>query len=439
MDYKISVENKGEVYRDIRIEIPRKEYLKRFDAAAQKASSKVRLNGFRPGKAPKDMVAKLYGTELHHEVMEVLADKALREAIEKHSLNIVGHPHVHFGKDDGEKDLEITANVAVVPSPEIKGYKKLKFEVEVRNPAEDELSRELDGLRERKAEYRKLENRDVAQEGDFATVEYRATVEGKALGKKETETRFVTIGKGMLPEELDKALIGTKVGEARDVQIALSENYADKAMAGKTADYRVEIKELQEKILPELSDEFAKETGMAEDLSGLKTRMQKEIEEAYKEQNLRAKEKKLFETILEKNPFEVPEVMIDEEIRSLLFEMNALDRRNEKSYRIDVAPFRQHLKPQAEYRVKSLLALDRIIEQDKIQPSDEEFEAWLEGLVTKGGFKSREELNKQVGLPESADRLKTICAREKTTEDLIEKSDITEVAPKVPEADSAEV
>lgn len=432
MDYKISVENKGEVYRDIRIEVPRTEYLRRFDAAVQKASSKVRLNGFRPGKAPKEMVAKLYGTELHHEVMEGLADNAIRKAIEKHSLDIVGTPHVHFGKDDGEKDLEITANVAVMPKPEIKGFKKLKLEVETKQPDEDDLKKELDGLRERKAEYKKLEGREVAQKDDFALVEYTAEVEGKPLGKKDKEHRFITIGKGMLPEELESALVGAKVGESRHVQIPLSENYGDKTLAGKMADYHIEIKEIQEKILPELNDQFAKDSGIADTLDELKTRMKKEIEDAYAEQNLRAKEKKLFETILEANPFEVPEVMVDEEIRSLLFEMNALDRRSEKSYRIDVSPFRQHLKPQAEYRVKSLLALDRIIEQEKIEPTEEEFEAWLEGLVTKGGFKTREELNKQVGLPESAPRLKAICAREKTTEDLIAKASITEIAPKEP-------
>ncbi len=428
MEYKISIEPQGEVYRNIHIEIPREEYSRRFDAAVSRTSSKARLKGFRPGKAPREMIAKMYRSELHHEVMETLASTAIRSAVEKHALDVVGMPKVTFGDDDGTKDIAITANVAVVPKPEISGHDKLKLEVEVRTVTDADYDREIDGMREQQSQFKKIEDRDNAQEGDYALVSYAATVDGEPFGKSDKpEERFVKVGGGMLMPELDELLKTAKRGETKEIEIPVSPDYPDAKFAGKTAVYKLELKELEEKIMPPIDDEFAKKTGLAEDLSTLQTKLREELAKVFEDQNTQAKEKALFEALIEKNPFEVPEVMVDEEIRNLLFEMNALDRRAEKSYRIDVSPFRKPLQKQAEYRVKSLVIVDRIVEQDKIEPTDEEFEKWLDDLVTKSGFKSREELNKQFGLPQNAPRLRTILAREQATTRLLDKAKITEV------------
>jgi len=441
MDYKISVEPAGEAYRNIEIEIPRAVYSKKFDDAVNRASSKVRLKGFRPGHAPKAMVAKLYGTELHQEVMEGLANTALREAVKKHELNIVGSPQVKFGEDSGDNDLQITANVAVYPTPKIEGYDALKLEVEVRSFKEEDVDKEIDSYREQRADFKKIEDRTKAQKDDFALVEYSAEVDGEPFPSDKKEKRFVQIGSKMLPEELDAALAGAEVGKPVEVEVPISADYAEKKFAGKTAKYSIVITELSKKELPELNDEFAKAAG-AEDLAGLRAQVKTNLEKALEDQNTQAKERKLFEAIIEKNPFDVPQVMVDDEMRNILFEMGVLDRRSRKSYEMDMTPFRKPLEKQAEYRVKSIVVLDRIVEQEKVEPTKEELESWLDGLVSKGGFKSREELNKQVGYPDGAERLKSVLAREKITENLLAKAKIKEVpwkekSPEDAEAESA--
>ncbi|MFN8389214.1 MAG: trigger factor [Bdellovibrionota bacterium] len=427
MDLKISVETQGEVHRNINIEIPRTEYSRRFDDALHKASSKVRLKGFRPGRVPKAMVAKLYGSEIHSEVMEAFALKGLQTAFDEHKLEIVGRPEVKYGEDDGKEDLKITAAVAIAPKPTINEFKNLALEVEVKEFKESDVEHELEHVRGHHAEYLPIEDRKVVEKGDYAAVEYELLVDGKLLPGEKKQTRFAEVGSGTrLPKQLDDALIGAPVGEEQTVKVTLDDS-SDPALAGKEAEYVFTVSEIRKRVLPELSDDLAKKSGMAEDLEGLKKAVREQVEKSVTDQNLATKERKLFEKLIELNPFELPQAMVDEEIRSMLFEMGAMDRRKRESYQMDVSPFRQHLGAQADYRVRSVVILDRIREQEDFKPSDEDFEQWLDGLVTKGGFKSREELDKHFGLPQNKERLLEICAREKTTENLVSSAKITEV------------
>jgi trigger factor len=427
MDFKISVEEQGEVYRNISIEVPRAEYSRRFDDAVSRASGRVRLKGFRPGRVPKEMVAKLYGSELHHEVMESFAVKGLKTAFDEHKLEVVGRPEVTFGENDGTEDLKITAAVAIAPKPQVNNYNDLSFEAEVRNVTDADVENELEHIRKHHGEFVAVEGRNTVEQGDYAALEYELLVDGNPLPDAKKETRFVEAGAERLPKELDQALIGAPIGEDREAAVSFNDDEADTQLAGKSGVYRFKVSEIKQRLLPELNDELAKKTGMAEDLSGLRDAVRKDLEKSAEDQNTAARERKLFETLIERNSFEVPQIMIDEEIRALLFEMGIMDRRNQKSYQMDISPFRKHLEDQALFRVRSLILLDRIREQEKVKPTDEEFENWLEGLVTKGGFKSREELNTHFGLPKNRDRLLEICAREKTTEKLLQSATITEV------------
>lgn len=426
MNCKISVEPQGEVYRNIHIAIPHEEYSKRFDVALGKTAAKVRLKGFRPGRAPKAMVAKLYGTEIHQEVMETLASSALRTAMKEHELEIIGRPQVSFKDVEPQKDVEITANVAIAPRPKIEHFEKLAFDVPTRKVTDADYERELESLRERQAKYHKVEGRDDARTGDYVVVSYEATVEGEPLPGTKPEKRFIRLGSDMLMKELDEAIVGMKRGEEKVVQVPLSEKYTDASVAGKMADYKVSLIEIEDKELPEINDELAKASGLAETAAELPAALRAALEKAFDEQNTQQRERKLFETLIEKNPFEVPQVMVDEEIRSILFEMNALDRRRRDHYEMDMTPFRKPLEAQASYRVKSIILLDQLLETSNIEPTEEELESWLNELVSKGGFKSRDELNRQLGLPEAMPRLKTIYLREKTTERLLAEAKITE-------------
>lgn len=425
-DLHVTLENQGDIGRQIRFQIPRSEYNRRFDAALNKATSRVQLKGFRPGRVPRAMVKKLYGESIHGEVMEDLAVSAIDSAVRDHQLKVVGHPKVNFDELSDAGDVTFQAEVAVLPEPTIDNYRGAALTVKVAAASPDALQTELESLRTSRATFRPRDDRPHAAKGDFVRIDYDATVEGESFQGSSRKGVLVELGGNTLAAGIEDALVGRRVGESVQVDVPFAADHHDAALAGKTAVYLVQMTAIEERVLPEVDDQFAKAVGLGETTQELETKLQEQIASRIEEGNNHRKERALFDHILENNSFEVPQVLVDEEIRGMLFNMGALNRRDQRAYQFDVAPFRQPLGKEAEIRVKSLIALDRIIEQEKVSPSDSEVEEWLDSLVSQGGFGSRDQLNKSFGYPESLDRLRQVFAREKVTKDLIAQANYQE-------------
>lgn len=437
-DLQVSLENQGDIARQLRFQIPRAEYNRRYDAALNKATSKVQLKGFRPGRVPRAMVAKLYGESIHGEVMEDLAVKAIDSAVKEHNLKVVGHPHVNFDELAEGADVTFQADVTVLPEPTIANYRNASLKVKIAAIGADDVEKEIESLRLSKATFEPVSGRNEAQRGDFVRIDYDATVEGESFQGSSRKNVLVEIGGGSLAEGIEDALVGRKVDDSVLVDVPFAADHRDANLAGKTATYAVVLKSIEQRILPPVDDEFAKSVELGETVSELQEKVKEQLSARIEEGNSHRKERALFDHILANNPFEVPQVLVDEEIRSMLFNMGALNRRDQRAYQFDIAPFRQPLGKEAEIRVRSLLSLDQIIQQEKFAPSDAELEEWLDGLVSQGGFKSREELNRNFGYPESKERLSQVLAREKMTKDLLSSTSFEEETASEQELEAAD-
>ena len=425
-DVRVSIETVGEIDRNINIEIPRALYDSRFNEALSNTVQKVSLKGFRPGKAPKTMVAKLYGERLHAEVVEGLVSRAYDNAVKEHALRVVGQPEVTVDNEDKASDLKVTAKVSVFPQPEIKDFRDVSFEVEVEPFNAESVDARIEEIRGSLASFEKIEDKSQVTDGDVFVVDFDGLIDGAAFKGSKRENAVIEIGQGKFPPEFEDGIRQLGIGEEGEVEVTMPADFEDSEVAGKTATYKVTVRSMHRKLLPALDDEFAKKTGYAETFPELREKVEFSMKRETEEKNKRARENKLFQEIINKNSFEIPKSMIEDEVRNILFEMRVLDPKDRRSYEVDVARFSEHLGGQAEFRVRKSVVLDRLIEQEKrTDVSDEALEAWLNKLATDAE-QTRDELNKEIGFPKRKGWLKDVCARQQLIDELLEGAKITE-------------
>lgn len=431
MDVKVSVQESGEVTRDVEIAIPHEVYDKHFDDALRKAIPRVRIKGFRPGRAPKAIVAKMHGETLQRDVISKLINDAYSDAIKEHSLRVVGNPSINLKEFKEGEDLQFTAKVDIFPEPKITNYNSISFEVEVEPEEieESEIESELEGLRERFASLEPIEDRSTVAEGDIVTLDFSGLVDGKPFAGSERKGVVLEVGKSERFKNFDKALIGLPLGEETEVKVQLPDDMSEEEVSGKEAVYTVLVHKLQRKELPELNDELAKKTQRAESIDELREFIRTNMLKQKQEQNNNLRQAKLFETLLADNDFAVPQSLVDEEIREILFEMGLLDRRKRESYHIDVSQFRDSLSEGARFRVRRYILLEQILEQEGFEIEEADFEAWLDTQAEESKL-GREEVQKAFGLPQNEGVIRKMIAREKMTEKLLSEAKIKELVKK---------
>jgi len=417
MSAKVSIEETGEVSRDIKILIPRGQYDERFSSGVNKAAQQAKVKGFRPGKAPKKVIEQMYGDRIQNDVLEELVSAAYREALDSHKLNVVGYPKIDIKPIEDGQDVEISAAVELYPNPEIKDYKKLSFECEISEYSEDLMSTELERVAEMFATSDPVSRKKV-KKGDLLKVSYSGTIDGEPFEGSEAKEVTILLGASSVPENFEKAMVGLEKENEQSIEVEMAKDIANPAIAGKTASYVITVHEISERKIPELTNEFVKEKEVADDLEALKRQIKETIDRDIERKNQQAKMEGYFSALLEKVQFEIPGLLVDEEIRNILFEARLLDPNDKKSYQISVEGFRESLGERAEIRVKQGVALERIVEQEGVEIVEKDVDEWLEKEAKQSSV-GVDEIKKIYDLPKSLDRLKSHLAREKVMEDLL--------------------
>ena len=409
-DYNISVDSPSEIDRNISIHIPRGVYNARFEKALRQVLQQAHIKGFRPGRAPKAVVSKMYGERIHSDVLGELVSAAYQEAVQSHSLKVVGYPEINInGERADEKDFEVTAAVSVIPEPTITGFEGIEYSAETTEFDETMVTQRLDGMRDTFAEVKEVEGRKAAKTGDLVKIDFHGNVDGKEFPGSHAHGRFVELGSNQYPAGFEDGIAGMEVGSEKDISVELTDEQGEE-FAGKTATYHVSLGGIFTKELPELNDELAKKSGVAETLDELKQKIRVHMKRDTEQKNRTLHEDAYFKALIAKNEFKVPQSLIDEEIRNYLFQMGLLDPSRDESYRYDVSAFREHLGEQAEFRVKRVIALTRIIEQEKHHATEADLENWLDEQARQKEA-SRDEINQIYNYPKDISRLKDLVSR----------------------------
>ncbi|HVA81841.1 MAG TPA: trigger factor [Candidatus Binataceae bacterium] len=385
---QVNIDTPSALRRKLTIEVEADEIKRELDSAYNELKRGVVLKGFRPGRAPRTLLERFFGDQVRGEVVQKLVRQYTEKALEENALKPVVAPEIVTEETDLAKTLKFSATFDLRPELVVKDYEGLKipeFKAEVK---EEEIDRTLESLRERQATLKKIEGRTNVADGDYVL----ASVEGfdgdKPLSGVPVQERLLLASKTGVAHQIDEILIGAEVGKpARGIK-SYAQDYTEKELAGKTVEWRVSAKEIYERILPNLDDEFAKDQGDCKDLAELRVRVREELDKHAREEADSRARQGLLDLVIERNPVELPESLVAREQRMMEQELhNTLEAGGIPHEQVEerVKASSDELKQRAEKRARTSLVVDAIAEQEKIEVSDEELGDRVAQFVTQAG------------------------------------------------------
>jgi trigger factor len=378
---KVDIEELGACKRRLQVEEAPEVVTKAWEQAFDRVQREARLPGFRKGKVPRSMIKLHFADDVRQEVARRLIPDVYRQALAETRIEPVEEPDLQEVTLEENAALKFAAVVEVKPAITLGGYTGLKVEHAPKAFADSEVDEALGALQEQHAEYRSVER--AADPGDLAIIDYTLTPEGMEP-RSETDYGFL-IGSGNVLPEMEEAVIGLAAGGSRQTRVRFGDDHRNEALRGKAADATVTVKEIKEKVLPALDDEFAKSVGGSfETLDALKDEVRKGLQARRDAENRRALESAVLDAVLATHTFEVPEALVLRQVG------HQIEHAREHMRRQGVDPDRvpwdykkllEDLRPGAEKAVKRALLLEAIADKEGLQAADAEVEAEIERVA----------------------------------------------------------
>ena len=417
---KIEVNQFSPCKREIHIEVPPEDLKDEHNLLCEQYRQKAKVPGFRPGKAPLSVVQRHYRAGIREDFLERAVQNHLLKALEAENLSPVGTPKIQDLKYEDGGTLSFKALFEVLPKLEISNYRGLEVERILPEVKEDEVENSLREIQERLAEFAPIEERAL-QDGDFAVVAYRGTYPGGIQPDFESKETYIEVGGKSTIEEFTRNLRGARPGERRIFSVNYPADYPSRELAGKEVQYSVQVLALKSKKIPELSDDFAKNVGDYNSMEELRAKIRQDLQASKEQAARKGMQEKLVEAILELNPFEPPEALVERQTEARMNEyIRGLIMQGIHPQTLDAnwSDLRQRQRQRAEHDVRVSLLLDHIADRESLEVSDEELEAEIvkrarEAKQSVEAFKSR--LTKDGG----ADRIKSRIRNRKTMDVLL--------------------
>lgn len=362
------------------IEVSAEELEKALQGAYEKNKGKISVPGFRKGKVPRPMVEKMYGKEIFYEdAANALIPDAYEKALDECEEDIVSSPKIDVTQLEAGKPFIFTAEVALKPEVKLGKYKGVKVDKVDAEVTDEEVNAEIEQERERNARNITIEDRPV-KDGDMTVIDFEGFVDGVAFDGGKGENYPLTIGSGAFIPGFEEQLIGAEIGKETEVNVTFPEDYQAEELKGKAAVFKCTVKEIKEKELPELDDEFASEVSEFETLAEYKEDVKKNLAEKKEKDAKAAKEDAVIDAIVNDSDMELPEAMIATQQRQLVedfaqrIQMQGLSM--EQYFQFTGSNYEmlvEQVKPQAEKRIKSRLVLEAVAAKEKMEVSEEEY------------------------------------------------------------------
>ena len=314
---QVSVEAIGTLERRMEVQVPAERVEKAVDERLQKLSRTVRLKGFRPGKVPVKVVRQQFGDQVRQEVLGDVLQKSFAEAVTQENLTPAGGPKIE-PVNMGPGDLKYRAVFEIVPKIELKGIEGMELARPTAQVTDADIEAMLENLREQRAEYATVERE--ARDTDRVTVDFDGTIDGIAFDGGKGEDVAIVLGQGRMLAEFETALVDTRAGDKKTIDLTFPENYPA-GTAGKKAQFAITVKSVEERRMPELDDTFAKSFGVEEGgierlREEVKDNMERELGEAVRNRL----KKHVMDGLVAANPIDLPKTMVETQVQDLRLE-----------------------------------------------------------------------------------------------------------------------
>ncbi|MCI5480682.1 MAG: trigger factor [Lachnospiraceae bacterium] len=384
----VQVENLEKNMAKLTIEVSAEELEKALQAAYNKEKNKINIPGVRKGKVPRAMIEKMYGPEIFYDdAANTLIPDAYAKAADESGLEIVSQPKIDLVQIEKGKPFIFTAEVAVKPEVTLGEYKGVEVPKADLTVTDEEVAAEIDRERDKNARTITVEDRPV-QSGDQAVIDFEGFVDGVAFEGGKGESYPLTIGSNTFIPGFEDQLIGAEVGKEVDVNVLFPAEYQEKSLAGKPALFKVTVKEIKVKELPELDDDFAQDVSEFDTLEEYKADVRKNLEAKKAEAAKTAKEDAVVDKIIENASMEIPDAMVETQTRQMMDDFaNRMQQQGlsmEQYFQftgMDAEKLAEQMKPSALKRIQTRLVLEAIVKAENIEATEEEYMAEIKKMA----------------------------------------------------------
>lgn len=414
---KFEIKEQKDNTAKLEIVVPAEE----FDAAIQKAYEKnkgqFKIDGFRKGKVPYAMIEKMYGPAVfYEEAANEVIPEAYAEAAKESGLDIVAQPEINVTKIAKGNDLVFEAEVTLKPEVTLGKYKGVKVDAIEVAVTDEEVEAEIERVKENNARLVAADDKAI-EDGDQAIIDFEGFVDGEAFAGGKGEDYPLVIGSHSFIDTFEDQLIGKKVGDDVDVNVTFPEQYQAAELAGKSALFKVKVKEIKVKEYPEVDDEFAQEVSEFDTLAEYKEDIKKNLLDTKEKEAAREKESNIIEAIVKDTKMDIPEKMIDASAERMVQEF--AQQMQMQGITFDqylqmtgstMDQMKEQVRPQAQARVETSLVLEAIVEAEKIEASDDELKEELEKMSKMYNMEV-EKIEAMLGDEDKENIKKDICTR----------------------------
>ena len=372
---QVTVETINPVTKKVSIEIP----AERVDAEIEKAytgiQKKAKLQGFRPGKAPMQLIRRTYSDAMRDEVMRRFYEQTLFKALDEHKIEPVDSPTIESDILEQGSSFKYSALVEIMPEILLNEYTGFEVSKEKYVLNLDNIEGEIKRMQENMAQLVPLAEDAVVENGHTVSLDYTFSVEGFPGEDSNAEDAELEVGANRMLPGFEEQLVGLKRGDRKEISITLPEEYRNKDAAGKPGLFQVTLKEIKRKELPELDDEFAQQFGDYETMDQLRAQMGEYLEKQENERIENELKERVIQTLISKNPLDVPQSMVKRQLDHMLENLqNRLksQRMSLDMMGLDEEGFRQRFRDSAEDKVKGGLLLMALVEKENITVSDDD-------------------------------------------------------------------
>jgi trigger factor len=375
---KVNVEDVSSVKKTLHIEVPEETVVNELDSAYLQLKKNAKVKGFRPGKAPRSVLERIYGKDVRADVLSRLIQSSFADALKETELQIIGSPKVDPPEFEGKGDYAYDATVEVRPELDDIEVKGLALTRTNYKADDDEIEIQLQALQKNMANTEKIEEDRPAAKDDYVVIDYEGFKDGEAYSETAlTENFTLKIGEGHISESFDDKLVGVKAGDDVEITVDFPDDYFNEKLQGQSIDFKVKLHEIKKEKLPELDDAFAKGLGPFETLEDLKNVIKDNLAQGYEKRIEQELSEQIFEALISKVEFEVPEVMVEFELENIISDMERSFQYQNRSME-EVGLTREKLSEQykglAEKQARRQIILGKVIEQEKLELADEELE-----------------------------------------------------------------
>ena len=386
---QVNIEEKSSVQKILHFEIPKEDVAKELDKAYRELRKNTEIKGFRKGKIPRQILEKRFSKQVHQDVAPRMIQDAYAEILQENDFNIIGGPQADPPELDPKADYVFDITIDLKPELDDVDFKGLELKKIVREPSEDEVDTQIHMIRKNLAKKEVVTEERPVKEGDFVRIDYEGYIDDGPYDKTpKIENYVMAIGGNVLPQEFSAKLIGVIPEKELEIEVVYNDDDTNPDLAGKTVTYKVMLKEIQEEILPPADDKMAKELGQYESLEDLKKAIRDNLQKGYEQRSLHELSEQVFTQLLEKLEFEAPEVMINAELQGIIAETEQVFAQNSTSLEENgLSPefIATQYRPVAEKQAKRHILMGKIIEQEKLELTEEELDQGFQEMAVGMG------------------------------------------------------